>query len=188
MHAKWARTAAVGVAVLALATACGDSTKPSALKTPSPAATDPSSPSAASDPTPSWSPTEQAVITAYKNFWTALPQASRQVDRDERLRILFPYTTTPELSQLIFKLGDQRAKGQALYGVNVPRMQKVDVTGSKATIRDCQQSSSAGVENLATHRKLTVGVDRHPVTATVLLRGNDWKVSVIAYGADGATC
>jgi hypothetical protein len=101
---------------------------------------------------------------------------------------LFPYTTTPELSQLISKLGDQRAKGQALYGVNVPRVQSDDVTGSMATVRDCQQSSSAGVEDLATHRRLTVGVDRHPVTATVLLRGSEWKVSVIAYGADGATC
>lgn len=122
------------------------------------------------------------------HFWGALPEASRASSDDGRLEILFPYATTPELPQLVSKLGEQRAKGQALYGVNIPRVQRVAVTGAQATVRDCQQSSAAGVEDASSHRKLTVGVPRHPVTATLLLRGSDWKVSVIAYGADGQSC
>jgi hypothetical protein len=186
MRGRRVRDAGVVALSLLLASACGSSTKPTALKTDSPSPTAPTP--ATASPTPTWSTTQQAIITAYTGFWTALPKASRAQSRDDRLKILFPYTTTPELSQLIAKLSDQLSKGQALYGVNVPRVQHVDVSDSRATIQDCQQSSAAGVEDVSTHRKVTVGVDRHPVTATLLLRGTDWKVSVVSYGPDGAKC
>ena len=93
MCGRRGRGAGAVMLMLLLASACGSNTKPTALKTdsPSPPATAPASAS----PTPTWSATQQAVISAYTGFWSALPEASRAESRDDRLKILFPYTTTP---------------------------------------------------------------------------------------------
>jgi hypothetical protein len=48
-------------------------------------------------------------------------------------------------------------------------------------INDCQDSSHAGNADRATGKRLTVGVPRHPVTATMHLVDGTWRVAFVAY-------
>jgi hypothetical protein len=128
------------------------------------------------------------VLRQYNAFWRALPAASAAPSDTARLAALFDTTTMPELSQLVGKLGAQRAAGEVLYGWDVPRAKVAGIVSGAAKITDCQDSSKAGVQEIATGRKLTVGVARHPVMATLLLRGAAWKVSTITYPPSGSEC
>lgn len=132
-------------------------------------------------PAATWSPTQQAIIDAYTQFWKLLPQASRAHSRDDRLRALFPYTTDPALSQIFSTIAQQRSAGKVLYGIHVPRVETITIHGSSAKLSDCQNASTAGIARASDGAHLTVGVARNPVDATLLLRDGHWKVSVIAY-------
>jgi len=129
-----------------------------------------------------------AVLRQYEAFWRALPAASAAPSDTARLAALFDTTTTPEISQLVGKLGAQRAAGEVLYGWDLPHAKVAAIVSGSAKITDCQDSSNAGVREMATGRKLTVGVARHPVMATMLLRGAAWKVSTITYPPSGSAC
>jgi hypothetical protein len=137
---------------------------------------------------PSLDPAAAAVIAQYRAFWRALPQASAATADDARVQALVGVTTDPELSLLVRKLGQQRSQGQQLYGVDQPRPTLQSMTADQAVVRDCQDSSSAGVEKIVDHQRVTVGVARHLVTATLLKRGAVWKVSVVDYAPSGTTC
>lgn len=170
----------IGLAVASLA-ACSGSSRPVAQQhspTPSPV------------PSTSLSPTAEqlAVERAYVSFWRVLPRASRVKSDSDRLALLVPVATDPELSQLISGIAKERSKGRVFYGVDRPRVTSVAVTGDRATVVDCQDSSAAGVQSVKSGDKLTVGVARHPVHATLLLRQGSWKVSVVSYPPSGTRC
>jgi len=135
-----------------------------------------------------WSSTQQQVIAAYLGFWRALPNASRADSANNRLALLVPVATDPELSQLIAGLGRQHASGRRLYGTNVPRPLNVEVSGPRAVLRDCQDSHRAGIQDIKTGNRLTVGVARHLVTSVLVLRDSAWKVSTVQYAPSGTTC
>jgi hypothetical protein len=128
------------------------------------------------------------IVAQYRAFWAALPGASAVSNDNTRVQVLVPVTTDPELTLLVRKLGEQQSQGQRLYGVDQPRPTIQSLTDGRAAIRDCQDSSSSGVEKISTHQKVTVGVARHLVTATLLNRGGVWKVSSITYAPSGTTC
>ena len=134
--------------------------------------------------TPSQSPTptaESVVLATYTAFWKALPEASR-LSGAPRTAVLTQYLVNPALSKISGTLAAQDAFHKALYGENVPRPTVVRMDGSSADVRDCQDSSRAGVEDLKTLQKLNVGVPRNLVMST-LLRSPDgqWRISTIVY-------
>ena len=135
-----------------------------------------------------FSPDQQAAIAAYTNFWKALAPASRAKTAAQQLTLLTPVTTDPELSQLISGIASERRKGRVFYGVDRPHVSQVKITGQRATVVDCQDSSAAGVESIKTGKKLTVGVAAHPVRTTMLRRSDGWKVSTVTYPAAGTSC
>lgn len=130
----------------------------------------------------------RAVLAQYSAFWRALPVASAAGDERGRFAALFPMTTDPELAQLVKTLGEQRRRGQVLYGLNHPRAEVLSITGGVAKIRDCQESSSAGLRDSQSGRRITVGVSRHPVESTLLKRGDVWKVARVRYLPKGSQC
>jgi len=129
---------------------------------------------------------EAAVLHQYRGFWKALPEASR-MQEEPRIQVLKRYLVSPALGTVTRTLAAQDAFGKGLYGENVPRPEIVNLHTRTASIRDCQDSSRAGVEERKTGRKLTVGVARNPVTAT-LKRGDDeiWRIATIEY--PGGSC
>jgi hypothetical protein len=165
--------------------ACGGSAKPTALKTHSPSPSPPPSMSSATT-APTWSAAQRSIITAYTGFWAALPKASRADAAMVRAQLLIPVTTDPELSQLISTMQRQQQQHQRMYGDHQAHVQSVEISDGKATLRDCQDASRAGIET-TNGRKLTVGVKHNPVVATLLMRGKVWKVSTIEHPA-GTTC
>lgn len=158
--------------------------KPAAHDSPAPSTSSPTATSAA----PSLSAEQLAVVRAYNSFWRTLSSASRAKTATQQLTLLNPMTTDPELSQLIAGFARLHKQGRALYGTNAPRPTDVSLTGGRAVVRDCQDSHSAGVERVATGERLTVGVSRHLVTATLLLHGKLWKVSRVDYASAGTSC
>ena len=176
---------ATAFAVLSMTlSACSGGSAHSAARSPS----SPVTPSSPTPPSTGWTAPQRQVIGAYTAFWRALPEASRAKTADSRLGLLIPMTTDPELSQLVAGLGRQRASGRALYGTNVPRPIHVDINGTRAVVRDCQDSHRAGIEDVKTGAHLTVGVDRHLVMAVLVLRDSAWKVSTVQYAPSGTPC
>jgi hypothetical protein len=143
-----------------------------------------SSPVASSSPSPTAPPTvEQQVLAQYTAFWAALPEASRAL-APQREQILAKYAGDPELRSLLDGMAEQDRQGRVFYGQDVPRpeIEMLSIDRGVAVIRDCQDSSGAGVQDATTGQKLTVGVARNAVSAT-LHPGPDgaWRVVFVTY-------
>jgi hypothetical protein len=180
------RGAAIGACMGAvmIAGCSGGGSQPSARDTPAPSTSSAATTTAA----PSLSAAQLVVVRVYGSFWKQLTPASRAKSPTRQLTLLNPMTTDPELSQLIAGFAKLHKQGQALYGVDVPRPTEVTLTDGRAVVRDCQDSHGAGVERLSTGERVTVGVRRHLITATLLLDGSQWKVSRVDYAAAGTPC
>jgi hypothetical protein len=74
-------------------------------------------------------------------------------------------------------------KGTVFYGQDLPRprIASLSVQQGIAVIDDCQDSSHAGNKERTTGRRLTVGVARHQVTATMHLVEGQWRVAFVTY-------
>jgi len=180
------RLAALALAQILALAACSTNgpgaSQPRTASTPVATITLPSPPS----PTASDDAAKTAVLTAYSAFWKALPAASR-LDEGPREELLGRYLMSPALGTVIRTLAAQTASRKGPYGVNLPRPEVAAIVSGTASVRDCQDSSHAGVEDRKTGRKLTVGVPRNPVRAT-LRRGDDglWRIATIEY--PGGSC
>jgi hypothetical protein len=133
-------------------------------------------------PTPS---VVDQVLTQYTAFWAMITPAS-QAPVAQRRAVLAPYAMDPELSRLLRGLVAAEAVGEGQYGAEVPRARVASVRGAVADVVDCQDASNAGKISLKTGKKLTRGVVRNPVTAT-LRRASDgrWRVATVEFGGGG---
>jgi hypothetical protein len=142
-----------------------------------------SGPTATATGTPGRStvPVADQVLAQYTAFWTVITPASR-APAARRRAILAPYATDPELSRLLRGLVAAEAVGEGQYGAEVPRARVTSVRGDTAAVIDCQDASNAGKLSLETGKKLTRGVARNPVNAT-LRRGTDgrWRVATVEF-------
>jgi len=168
-------------ALLALA-ACGNdapgASQPSGSSSPPATVTLPSPPTT---PNPSGDNRGQTVVLdQYRSFFHALPEASR-LDKEPQITWLRRYLTKPALSQVAGTLAAQRAYGKVLYGEAVLRPDAVAVHGSTATIRDCQDTSASGVQDVKTGRQETKGLPRTLVVTTLKAIDGTWKISSIDY-------
>ena len=177
------RVAAWGLTVAALATTvagCSSGGRspslanPSGSSSPSLAASQPSS-TAPADP-------KAQALAQYKAFWSELTPASR-APAPKRRALLSPYATDPELTSLLRGMASGDAKGTVFYGADQPRprIARLSVQQGIAVISDCQDSSHAGNADRSTGKRLTVGVARHPVSATMHLVAGTWRVAFVTY-------
>jgi hypothetical protein len=123
---------------------------------------------------------EAVVLEQYRGFFLGLPEASR-LGEERQLAWLRSYLVNPALGEVARTLAAQRARGKVLYGKPLLRPDPVVIRGSVATIRDCQDSSRAGVADAKTGHKDTVGVPRTLVVTTLKRAGGDWKISSIDF-------
>lgn len=89
----------------------------------------------------------------------------------------------PALKSILAGFVEADAKGQVLYGANVPRpTARINPDASTGLVDDCQDSSKAGVAERSTGKRVTVGVARNHVSVTMKKQtGGLWKVAFIDY-------
>jgi len=136
--------------------------------------------------TPSGSSEAERVLAQYATFWTLITPASRAAPSSRRA-MLAPYATDPELSRLLRGLLATDAVDQQDYGAPIPHARVTTIRGNTAGVFDCQDASRAGLASRSSGRRLTRGVSRNPVNAT-LLRGPDgqWRMSTVEF--PGGSC
>jgi hypothetical protein len=131
--------------------------------------------------TPSIADARDQVLNRYRTFFAALPEASR-LPEDSRNRLLNQYLAGPAYSTVVATLSSHAAFGKALYGIPVLKPKIASITADAAVIRDCQDTSESGVENVKSGLKETKGVPR-TLVVTDLERGDSssWRITKIDY-------
>jgi hypothetical protein len=122
------------------------------------------------------------LLHQYDAFWSSLARISR-LPAAQRRAALAVYTIEPELTSFLNGLVKLDAKGEVLYGRNLPRpTARLSANGLTAVVNDCQDSSHAGTANSKTLAPLNVGTLRNHVVATMkLAAGQPWKIAFVAY-------
>lgn len=123
-----------------------------------------------------------AVLDQYRSFWAELTPASRK-PAPQRRSLLASVAADPELTSLLRGMAAADSKHQVFYGANIPRptISSISPTRGVAVVDDCQDSSHAGLAARSTGRKLTIGVDRNHVVATLHLLAGSWRVVFVSY-------
>jgi hypothetical protein len=126
------------------------------------------------------------VLAHYRAFWPTLARAST-TSPEVRRRMLDGYLAEPELSRSLEAMAAQDALGRQIYGVDRPRATVRAVTGSRAEVVDCQNSTGSGVLERGSGERLTVGVGHNPLIAR-LRRAPDgrWRIYRVTY--TGGVC
>lgn len=161
---------------------------PSPAPTPTAAPTavaSPASPTPAATPSLLPSPEEQALLAQYRGFWDNLAVAAAQPPQPRR-ELLSRYAVAPALERILLTQQQQDARGERMYGVNVPNVVDLQIKGDTASVLDCQDATGAGYKDIQTGELKTAGVNPNPVRVG-LLQGSDrlWRVSTIDFVDEG---
>jgi hypothetical protein len=122
------------------------------------------------------------VLSQYRAFWARLAPASRAAP-GKRRELLAPYATDPELGSLLSGMARGDEAGTVFYGRDEPHpvVAQLSAPQGLAVIRDCQDSSHSGNAVRSTGRRLTVGIARHLVIATMHSVDGTWRVASVTY-------
>ena len=193
-----AEIAAALLVALAL-TSCSKDSGVDASGGPLPSATSAATarPSSSASPRPQTTPTSpssptisvlttSAILTQYRAFFATLTPASRASPSD-RFAMMQKVAVEPALTRILGGIAAIRRNGQVGYGEDVirPRVAKVD--GASATVTDCQDTSGFGRLEVATGKKVTVGV-KNTLATVNMQRGVDgaWRVSTVKNAPAGS--
>ena len=99
--------------------------------------------------------------------------------------MLAKYSADPELKSLLRGMASADSKGQVFYGRNMPRPRilRSSLDQGVIVVDDCQDSSHAGLADRKTGKRLTVGVARNHVVATLHQLAGTWKVVFVSYSS-----
>lgn len=168
----WRRAGQLGwlgiVGAALLLTGCANHDDAVALPSPAgPGNSLPSSPASESE----------AVTRSYTDFIALLDRADSLPDysRGQRLSALM---AEPQLSRVLKRIEQLKNDHLTSYGQVIVHVKSIQLDGDEATLRDCQDSSSAGLENTDTHKKVSRGVKKGN-TKALMVKGPDgnWRVS-----------
>jgi hypothetical protein len=129
-------------------------------------------------------PTMRAqVLAQYQGFWSHLTAASR-APAAQRRAILQPYAANPELKSLLAGIARDRTKGRVFYGAPVIHATVSLPAGvpRTAVVRDCQDATHTGDQDLKTGRRLTKGTPHTLVVSTLhSASGGHWRVAFVTF-------
>jgi hypothetical protein len=120
------------------------------------------------------------VLQRYGEFFVALPKASLMPE-SKRNEVLAQYLAGPAYSAVVKSLSSQAAFGKALYGQPTLTPQITDLRPNTAVIRDCQDTSNSGVQDVKTGDRETKGVPRTLVVTDLRRVDGLWKITKIDY-------
>jgi hypothetical protein len=187
---------AVLLALALVASACTSrsATKPQTSSTAGRTSTSSHTSTAIDTPTATSSATEEAddrraVEAAWSRFWLTYARITK-ISSANLPTVVGAVAVDPIRKQMIAGAAVARAAHKTDYGyvVNRPYWPRSIAGQSRATIGDCQDQSRYGSMSTVTGEKLTVGVARDNMRAS-LVRGADgaWRVQTIVY-LQGTRC
>ena len=175
-------TAGAGLLLALLLTACNDTDGVDATDGPvaSPSASTP----AVTQPSPApseGSAEEQAVLAQYRKFFELAPRLHLTPPND-RAVAWAKVATDPSYTRTLGGIAAADSAGETFFGQYVIDPVVLMVKGSRATVRDCQDTSQLGRKKAATGEKVTVG-QTNALAVVTMLHGPDgaWRVSEVAY-------
>jgi len=125
------------------------------------------------------------VIAAYTAYFPALTAAEPQ-PQPRAAATLAPYAAQPYLGHVLAQMASYRAYGEVAWGYLVPHITRVQVSGSQAIVRDCQDASNAWLVGSVTGQVIpgTTG-SAHTYLVATLDRGSDgrWRLTLLAHVA-----
>ena len=164
---------------------------PSTTSVTTPTASSPPSPSPDTTPTSPSSPTvpeltTSAILTQYRAFFATLTPASKASPTD-RFAMMQKVAVEPALTRVLGGIAAIRRNGQVGYGQDVIRPRVARVDAASATVTDCQDTSGFGRLEVATGKKITVGV-KNTLATVKMKRGADgaWRVSTVKNAPAGS--
>ncbi|WP_147339383.1 hypothetical protein [Actinomadura spongiicola] len=125
----------------------------------------------------------EAIKRSYIAFVAILDRAD-SLPASTRRQKLGVHMTDPQLTQVLDRVEEMKRTDIATYGTVATHIQSVRIVGTGATLRDCQDSSGAGLLNVRTGKKINRGVEEETIKA-YLAEGSDgrWRVTKsISYG------
>ena len=160
--------------LLALALALGGCGGRGAVTLPHKAAGPAGSPVAVAGP-PS---ARDQVVAAYTGYWQALGQALDTRNAASARAILARYAAPAGIPSLISGFETDWQRGEIQYGMPVPHILTVQVTGGRAEVHDCADFSGVGVRSAATGQVIgSLGDPRVNMISTLVLRRGLWLVT-----------
>lgn len=163
-------------------TSSGTSGSPTASPTTSASSTNPSTSSAGHRP-PGLTADQQAVVTAYQDYWNVRAAAFGNAKVD--LAAAAKVAEAGAILDMQRYTAQQRQKGTHTVGHSTTNVLSVAVTGSQAVIKDCFDDQSADVSN-ATGKAVETPLGKTEFTARLAKAGNVWRVSQV--GQTGGAC
>jgi hypothetical protein len=127
--------------------------------------------------------TAAQVIAAYTAYFPALTTAEPQPEA-RAAGTLAPYAAQPYLGHVLAQMAWYRAHDEVAWGYFVPHVTSVQITGSQAVVRDCQDASNAWLVSTATGEVIpgTVGSARTFLVATLARGGGErWRLTFLAH-------
>jgi hypothetical protein len=124
---------------------------------------------------------EAEVRARYAAYRAAQPtvEASRA---DRRPQLLRRFLAEPARSRVLAGLAALHAAGRRSYGSPASKVFAVAVRGDRAVLHDCRDERSAGQLDVATGRRLTVGVEHTHVVVRFARVDGRWLISGFELG------
>ncbi len=125
------------------------------------------------------------VIAAYTAYFPALTAAEPQ-PQARAAAMLVPYAAQPYLGHVLAQMAWYRAHDEVSWGFLIPHVTSVQITGSQAVVRDCQDAGNAWLVSTVTGEVIpgTVGSARTYLVATLARGGGErWRLTFLAHVA-----
>jgi len=121
---------------------------------------------------------QQQVIAAFTGYNDALSQAEQSRSAVQARDMLRPYLVASRINATIQTMISIWASGEVFYGQDVVHILSVSVSGTTAFVHDCENTSSAGLENSKTGRVVpgSTGVPDLNLVTRLDLMGGHWLV------------
>jgi hypothetical protein len=122
--------------------------------------------------------TRGQVVAAYTGYWQALGQALDARNAARADAILAQYASPALVSSTVSGYQSLWARNEIQYGVPVPHILAVQVTGTSASVHDCADFSHAGLQDAATGQVVgSLGSPHVNMTSTLVLAGSRWLLA-----------
>lgn len=169
---SWTRAGAA----LALAAAVSGCRAGSPDVTPTPSASSPTPPPSPTPPSPTPTFDQSTPVAAYRAFYAALVAAGRTADWQSLQSTSTATVSGSALRVVVENLRRHATRGETLRGTIMLNPSLERLSGSSATVRDCQDSSGWRIYDRTGRAKGPGTSQRTRVVARLVRTGGIWKV------------
>jgi hypothetical protein len=128
----------------------------------------------------------EAEVRAQYVAYRAAQPAVEASHAERRPALLRRFLAEPARSRVLAGLAALDAAGRRSYGLPTSKVFAVAVSGDRAVLHDCRDEHAAGQLDVATGRRLTVGVEHTHVVVRFARVDGQWLIS--AFELDQQPC